>query len=273
MLDDDALNIYTDGSSFSGPRVGEIGIVFVIVNSRGDEEVVNEFDYPGYKQATNNEMELEACIKGLEEALDQEALQQFEKIIIHTDSRYIVDNYQTAKFVWPTTRWTSRQTGRPILHVGQWKRLVRLLKRAYQERRSVNIKWVKGHSKDKYNKAADKNARKSAKNPLHKPLSTVSVRRKKTPKSVKIGSVKMRGQRLSIRIFTTEYLTTHRLWKYKYEVISRKSKYVDNVDIIFSTEPLRDGHCYMVVLNKDTANPRITRMLNEIECSETSVIR
>ena len=136
-----------------------------------------------------------------------------------------------------------------------------------------NIKWVKGHSKDKYNKTADKNARKSAKNPLHKPLSTVSVRRKKTPKSVKIGSVKMRGQRLSIRIFTTEYLTTHRLWKYKYEVISRKSKYVDNVDIIFSTEPLRDGHCYMVVLNKDTANPRITRMLNEIECSETSVIR
>lgn len=67
MLDEDALNIYTDGSSFSGPRVGGIGIVFVIVNGAGDEEIVNEFDYPGYKQATNNEMELEACIKGLEE--------------------------------------------------------------------------------------------------------------------------------------------------------------------------------------------------------------
>lgn len=70
----------------------------------------------------------------------------------------------------------------------------------------------------------------------------------------------------TVRIFTTEYLTTHRLWKYKYEVISRKSKYVGNVDIIFSTEPLRDGHCYVVVLNKETANPRITRMLDEIEC-------
>ena len=45
MLDDDALNIYTDGSSFSGPRVGGIGIIFVIVNSAGDEEVVNEFGY------------------------------------------------------------------------------------------------------------------------------------------------------------------------------------------------------------------------------------
>ena len=76
MPDEDALNIYTDRSSFSGPRVGGIGIVFVIINDAGGEEVVNEFVYPGYRQATNNEMELEACIKGLEEALDQKALQQ-----------------------------------------------------------------------------------------------------------------------------------------------------------------------------------------------------
>ena len=149
MLDEDALNIYTDGSSFSGPRAGGIGIVFVIVNSAGDEEVINEFDYPGYRQATNNEMELEACIKGLEDALNQESLQQYKNITIHTDSRYIVDNYKTAMFVWPTTKWKSRQTGRPILHVDQWKRLVRLLKHAYQDRRNVSIKWVKGHSKDK----------------------------------------------------------------------------------------------------------------------------
>ena len=266
MPDEDALNIYTDGSSFSGPRVGGIGIVFVIINDAGDEEVVNEFNYPGYRQATNNEMELEACIKGLEEALDQKALQQFENITIHTDSRYIVDNYQTAKFVWPTTRWRSRQTGRPILNVDQWKRLVRLLKRAHQDRRKVSIKWVKGHSTDTYNKAADKLARESAKIPLNKPLSNVSVRRKKTSKSVEVGSVQMRGQRLTIRIFTTEYLRTHKLWKYQYEVLSKKSRHIGNVDIVFSTEPLRDGHCYMVVLNKDTANPRITRMLSEIEC-------
>ncbi len=44
MLDDNALNIYTDGSSFSGPRAGGIGIVFVIVNDAGDEEVINELD-------------------------------------------------------------------------------------------------------------------------------------------------------------------------------------------------------------------------------------
>lgn len=265
MLEEDTLNIYTDGSSYFSPRAGGIGIVFVIINSAGDEEVINEFDYPGYRQATNNEMELEACIKGLEEALNQAALQQYKNISIHTDSRYIVDNYKTAIFEWPKTKWKSRLTGRPILHVAQWKHLVKLIKQASQNRRKVNVNWVKGHSKDKFNKAADKRAKKSAKNPLNNPLSTVSVRRKKTLKTVEIGSIKMCGQRLMIRIITTEYLSTHRLWKYKYEVISKKSKYVENVDIIFSTEMLRDGHCYVVVLNKDTANPRITRVLDEVE--------
>lgn len=32
MLFEDALNIYTDGSMFSDPRAGGIGIVFVIIN-------------------------------------------------------------------------------------------------------------------------------------------------------------------------------------------------------------------------------------------------
>jgi ribonuclease HI len=266
MLDEDALNIYTDGSSFSGPRTGGIGIVFVIVNSAGDEEVINEFEYPGYRQATNNEMELEACIKGLQEALDQDALRQFNRIIVHTDSRYVVDNYQSAMFSWPKTQWCNRETRRPILHVEQWKRLVKLLKRGHHDRRSISVEWLKGHSKDKYNKAADKLARKSAKNPLHKPLSIVSVRRKRTSTAVKIGSVEMRGQRLFVRIITTEYLATQKLWKYHYEVLSEKSRYAGNADIAFSSESLRDGHCYEVVLNHDTKNPRITRMLGELEC-------
>lgn len=128
MLVDDALNIYTDGSSFRGPRAGGIGIIFVVVNDAGDAEIINEFDYPGYREATNNEMELEACIRGLDEALSDLDLKQYKKIELFTDSRYVSDNYTNAMFVWPKTRWTSRATGRAILHVPQWKRLIKLLK-------------------------------------------------------------------------------------------------------------------------------------------------
>ena len=60
MIDENALNIYTDGSSFSSPRRGGIGIIFVFPDYLNKEE--KEFAPEGYVGATNNEMELKACI-------------------------------------------------------------------------------------------------------------------------------------------------------------------------------------------------------------------
>lgn len=57
MLFEDSLNIYTDGSMFSSPRVGGIGIVFVIVNQSGDAEIINEFEYPGSVRLAEDTME------------------------------------------------------------------------------------------------------------------------------------------------------------------------------------------------------------------------
>ena len=64
MTYEDALNIYTDGSCLSNPRRGGIGIRYIVINAAGDEEWVDEAP-PGYKQATNNELELMACIVAL----------------------------------------------------------------------------------------------------------------------------------------------------------------------------------------------------------------
>jgi ribonuclease HI len=125
MLHENALNIYTDGSMYSGPRAGGIGIIFVVINDAGDAQVIKEFERPGYMQSTNQEMELQACIVGLEEALDDEQLSSYSRIEIFTDSQYVSQGCKSAMFVWPKTRWTSRETGRPILHVDQWKQLLK----------------------------------------------------------------------------------------------------------------------------------------------------
>ena len=263
VLDETALNIFSDGSSFSGPRAGGIGIVFVVVNAAGEEEVVNEFNYPGYRQATNNQMELHACITALEEALDNSVFQHFEKIVIHSDSKYVVDNYMSAIYTWPNSHWTNKQSGRPILHVEQWKKLVKLIKRAHQNRKKVLTKWVKGHSTSKYNRAADKLAKQSARNPLNKPLTVVSVRRKKTSESVHRGSVKMQGQEMVVRIVSTERLKAQGLWTYKYEVKSDDGSF-GPMDIIFSEVALRDGHVYRIRCNSNTDNPRIEQLLEEV---------
>ena len=70
MHDPHALNIYTDGSSLNSPRSGGIGIVFVFPDDFPIEDHIWEFEYAGYKNATNNEMELLACIAALKEVFE-----------------------------------------------------------------------------------------------------------------------------------------------------------------------------------------------------------
>ena len=102
--------------------------------------------------------------------------------------------------------------------------------------------------------------------PVNEPLTPSEVRRKFSPKSVDIGSVKLSGQKISIRIISSRYLKEHKLSRYMYEVISKKSKYYQNVDYICSRIALKEGHCYVVTFNKEMDNPRILRLMKEIEC-------
>src|SRR5712691_3560240 len=84
-LRDNALNIFTDGASLPHPRRGGIGIRFVTTDAAGDA-VVDERCLPGYASATNNQMELMACIKALEMAHDHPKLEAVKEVWIYTDS-------------------------------------------------------------------------------------------------------------------------------------------------------------------------------------------
>jgi len=263
MVQENALNIYTDGSSFSSPRVGGIGVRFICVDRSGIEILTKDFDSPGYKGATNNQMELLACITALDEALSLPELHLIDKIVIYTDSLYVKDNYPRALFTWQKTRWRN-QFGKPILNADLWKRLLKSVKRLYLLRKRVDIQWVKGHSKDPHNKAVNKLAKRSAKLPANSPLTVVQVRRKHSHKRTTPNSVEMKGQRLSIRIITAEYLRVQRTNKYRYEVISKRSKYYQCVDTIFGDVDLRAAHSYLVSVNKNQNNPTITKLHSEI---------
>jgi len=256
---ENALNIFTDGSSLQSPRTGGFGIRFIKIDSFGNEQI-QEPQFPGYKNATNNQMELYACVMALREALRLQLIIGVSKIVIYTDSRYIVDNYKKAMFEWPKTKWYTR-SGRPVLNADLWKDLIRCMKKV---RMKTEFIWVKGHSKNIHNIATDRMAKQSAKYPINKPLSIVHVRRKLTSETVNIGCVELHGQRISIRIITSEYLKVQKLSKYKYEVISKNSKYFGYVDIIFSNETLRVGHSFYVKFNCETFNPRIEKVYKEI---------
>jgi ribonuclease HI len=99
MVYENALNIYADGSSYSHPRRGGIGIRYVTIDDAGNEVVQNE-EILGYEGATNNEMELLACIKALEGAIKHPNFATVDRIYVFTDSMYITNNLVRAKFEW-----------------------------------------------------------------------------------------------------------------------------------------------------------------------------
>ena len=182
------------------------------------------------------------------------------RIVIRTDSLYVVDNKDRAVYQWSKSKWT-RSGGAPVLNADLWKELIKSMQKAGCK---VDFEWIKGHAKNEHNKAADRMARESAKMASESPRNIVHVRKKLTSESVQIGCVQMMGQRFTIRIITTQYLKVQKVWKCKYEVMTKNSPFFGYVDVIFSDPLLAAGHTYFVLVNKESKNPRIVKIFKEI---------
>lgn len=264
-IEETALNIYADGSSYSHPRSGGAGFRFITVNESGNEEI-EDFFGSSYAGATNNQMELQACINALKEVLRREDWSHVSKVLIYTDSMYLVNNVKNAIFIWPRTKWTTR-TGEPVLNALQWKDLVKCINKVYEKfRMRTDILWVKGHASDLHNRAVDKTAKVAAKIKSMNKIGNVVTRRKKFSESkVQKGSVKMLGQRISIHIVNAEYLSVQKISRYRYQVISKNSPFYRCTDFIFSTLHLSAGHQYCVRMNTDTGYPQVVKIFREYE--------
>ena len=201
-------------------------------------------------------------IEGIKNSTDQNIPIKYSEFEIRTDSRYVTDNKNNAIYQWSTNKLLNKN-GRPVENAELWKKLIKEIRNV---NRRVDIVWVKGHDKDPHNKAVDKLAKKSAVSLMKAPLDQTKLRRKKSDKSTRLGSIEMKGQKISIHIINEQYLRTQKLSKYRYEIISKGSKYFGNVDFIYSElHHLKAGHKYIVTLNKNDKNPRILKLIEEIE--------
>jgi len=259
MIDERVINIYTDGSSRPTPRRGGVGIRYIYVDPDGEEKTI-DLPLPGYLGATSQEMELQACILALRHVGDYPELAPFRRIIVYTDSKYVVDFYKTAMFQWSRNRWL-RKAGAPVVNATSWKELIKEMRRSG---RFVDFKKVKGHSSDDHNAAAHRLAKQSAAMPLNPPVSISTVRRKKSNRRTKTGSIQMLGQRITIRIVQGQYLKLQRLYRYRIEVMSRTSPFYRNVDFVCSDYVLREAYEYSVRFNTDQDNPRIVKLYREV---------
>jgi len=262
MVVENAINIYTDGSGRFHPRTGGIGFRIVIVNASGNEEY-EDYVLPGYSGTTNNQMELKACIEGIKQVLRDPELEIFNRIVIFSDSLYVIDNHSRAFWEWSKKGWCNN-AGKPVDNAGLWKDLLSVIRRSHKR---IDFQWVKGHSKDPHNKMADRLAKQSSKIPLNAPISITKVRKKLSGRSVDPGCVPVKGQRIYIRIIEDQYLKLQRCFKYRYEVISKGNPYRGYVDFIYSAQDimLNAGRCYSVRLNDNPNNPMVVKVFQELE--------
>lgn len=216
-------------------------------------------------------MEIIACIYALEEVMRRKLDYEKKRITIFTDSKYVADNYKIAMFHWIANRW-SWKDGRPVLDASDWKKLVKQLRDYHNSGVFVEIKWLKGHDGNEHNNAAHKMSKDVLRLPaeIYAKNSILSVFRPKqikSPKRLELGSVKMEGQKISIKILGVEYLQEQKLWSYKYTVVSKESRYYGCVDKVFSKLSLDVCKAYFVRFNRDTRNPRIEKVYREVHGS------
>ncbi len=132
------VRIYTDGACSGNPGPGGYG---TILKYNGQEKELSA----GFKQTTNNRMELMAIIVGLE------SLKETCQVEVFSDSKYIIDavNQGWARR-WRQNGW-KRNKKETAKNPDLWDRLLNLI-----DKHSVVMHWVKGHAGHPENERCDR---------------------------------------------------------------------------------------------------------------------
>lgn len=136
------VKIYTDGSCLTNP--GGPGGIGAIIQRNGKTIEISK-GYPvavdGEPQATNNRMEMLACIEALR------TLKEPSEVTLYSDSLLVI---KCATGIWKQKK-----------NLDLWAEFNPLLKK-----HSVNFRWVKGHAKNESNNRCDELAGDAAKGVL-----------------------------------------------------------------------------------------------------------
>jgi len=131
--------VYSDGACRGNPGPGGWGAV---VQCGG----VDDTHHRGREShTTNNRMELTAAIQGLQ------AVPPGSKVLIHTDSQYVIKGITTWIHGWKQKNWKTAGGG-PVKNVDLWQ-VLEIVQALHVE---VEWVWVKGHAGNPGNEMADR---------------------------------------------------------------------------------------------------------------------
>lgn len=128
--------IYTDGACRGNPGPGGWGAVLIAGERR-------KTLHGGERDTTNNRMELTAAIEALR------ALRGRRKVVLHTDSRYVMNGIREWLPAWKKRGWKTASR-KPVKNRDLWQALDEIA-----AAHDISWRWVRGHSGEDGNEEAD----------------------------------------------------------------------------------------------------------------------
>ncbi len=137
------VHVFTDGACSGNPGPGGWG---ALIRAGGHEKELSGGD----PHTTNNRMELTAAIRALQ------ALTRPCKVVLHTDSQYVVKGITEWLPGWKRRGWKNSQN-KPVENKELWEELD-----AATKPHKIDWVWVKGHAGHAENERVDKLAVKES---------------------------------------------------------------------------------------------------------------
>ena len=136
------VEIFSDGACKGNPGPGGWGALLRFT-AAGTGAVHEKELFGGEAVTTNNRMELTGAIRALE------ALKRPCRVVLHTDSRYVMDGITKWIDGWKKKNWTT-SAKQPVKNVDLWQALD-----AARTMHDVRWEWVRGHAGHVDNERAD----------------------------------------------------------------------------------------------------------------------
>ena len=130
------VEIFTDGACKGNPGPGGWGALLRV--GRHEKELSG-----GEAQTTNNRMELTAAIRALEALIEPCA------VILHSDSKYVLDGITKWVHGWQKNGWKNASK-QPVRNADLWHELI-----AAAKQHKVEWVWVRGHNGHAENERVD----------------------------------------------------------------------------------------------------------------------
>lgn len=138
-----AVELWTDGACSGNPGPG--GWAAILIARRPDGAIAREVELSGGARATtNNRMELQAVISGLQ------ALERPSRLTVHIDSSYVMDAIVKRWHVGWVARGWKTAAKQPVRNQDLWETLLELV-----ARHAISWQKVKGHAGVELNERCD----------------------------------------------------------------------------------------------------------------------